>query len=375
MVAGEASGDRAAAQVMTALAPALGTRRVEAFGLGGHALASAGVELVANLRSFTAMGVTEVAARAAPILLAHQRLAREAKRRKPRAALLVNYSEFNALFARSLHAAGVKVLWYVAPQIWAWRPARAESLRRTVDRMAVILPFEEALWRSHGADARYVGHPAREVTSMDRRVARDALGLTPYASAVAILPGSRPHEVRALLPTLLEAYERVRRDRASLDARVLLAPSLSGAARTEAIALAQRFRVPVFFVDPYTGATPVLGAFDVALCASGTVALEAALARAVPVIAYRTGLLTEMVARACLLTSRIALPNILLGRTAFTELLQRDVQVVKVAKALSAALSRRRELLKACDEVEAILGPARTPSKAVAEMLAPWFGG
>jgi len=206
-------------------------------------------------------------------------------------------------------------------------------------------------------------------------VAREALGLTPYASAVAILPGSRPHEVRALLATMLEAYERVRRDRASLDARVLLAPSLNEKARAQALALAADYRVPVFFVDPHTGATPVLQAFDVALCASGTVALEAALARAVPVVMYRTGLMTEMVARASLLTSRIALPNVLLGRTAFTELLQRDVRVVKVSKAISAALNGRRELLKSCDEVEALLGAPRSPSAAVANMIVPWLRG
>jgi len=161
VVAGEASGDRAAAQVMMALGPTLREQGIGAFGLGGGALAAAGLDLIGDLRTFTAMGVTEVAARAAPIVLSHTRLASEAKRRRPRAALLVNYSEFNTVLARTLHAAGVRVLWYVAPQIWAWRPGRASALRRAVDRMAVILPFEEALWRSHGVDAHYVGHPAR----------------------------------------------------------------------------------------------------------------------------------------------------------------------------------------------------------------------
>jgi len=272
-----------------------------------------------------------------------------------------------------LHVAGVRVLWYIAPQIWAWRRGRAQSLRRAIDRMAVILPFEESLWQRAGVDAHYVGHPSREAIGMDRQVARDALGLTPYASAVAILPGSRPHEVHAHLALMLEAYERVRRDRASLDARVLLAPSLDAHTQEHVQSLAQAFRVPIFSVDPYAGATPVLGAFDVALSASGTAALEATLARAVPVVVYRTGLVTELVARTCLTTSRISLPNVLLGRPAFTELLQRDADVSRVAKALGAALSGRRELLKACDEVESILGAPRSPSKEVARMLSLWF--
>ncbi|WP_394839374.1 lipid-A-disaccharide synthase [Pendulispora rubella] len=373
VVAGEASGDRAAARVMTELTELVPGRDVGAFGLGGPALQAAGVSLVADLRQITALGISEVAARAVPIALAHARIVSAARKLRPRAAFLVNYSEFNTLLAGRLHAAGVRVLWYIAPQIWAWRASRAQSLRRAIDRMAVILPFEENLWQRAGVDAHYVGHPAREAPTMDRRIARDALGLTPYASAVAILPGSRPHEVRAHLQIMLEAYERVRRDRASLDARVLLAASLDARTKAYAETVAEAFRVPIFSVDAYAGATPVLGAFDAALSASGTAALEAALARAVPVVVYRTGLVTELVARTCLTTSRISLPNILLGRTAFTELLQREADVPRVAKALVATLNSRRELLKACDEVEAILGLPRSPSKEVAGMLAPWL--
>jgi lipid-A-disaccharide synthase len=374
VVAGEASGDRAAAHVIQALhGLGSGDGGARAFGMGGAALAASGVELLADLRNFTALGLGEVAVRAVPIALAHARLVREARARKPRAALLVNYTEFNTLLASRLHADGVRVLWYVAPQVWAWRPDRMRTLRRSVDRMAVILPFEEALWRSHGIDAHYVGHPAREATAMDRPTARAALGLTPYAAAIAIMPGSRPHEVKALLPVMLEAYERVRHDRASIDGRVLLAPSLDRVTRARALALARKHRVDVFHVDPHTGATPVLAAFDVALCASGTASLEATLARAVPVVIYRTGLLTEVAARALLRTKRIALPNVLLGRDAFAELVQRDVRTDRLALALAKALDQRGTLLAACDEIEGLLGPQRATSRLVARMLEPWL--
>lgn len=368
VVAGEASGDRAAAQVMSALGG------VRAFGMGGPALAAAGLEVVADLRTLTALGVGEVVARAAPIAFAHVRIAAAARRRKPRAALLVNYSEFNSHLAKGLHAAGVRVLWYVAPQVWAWRPGRIQTLRRSVDRMAVILPFEEELWRRNGVDAHYVGHPARETTTMDRDTARRALGLTPYASAIAIMPGSRPHEVTALLPAMLDAYELVRRERASVDARILLAPSLDARTRSWALELGASRNVGIFLVDAYAGAISVLEAFDAALTASGTAALEAALARAVPIVVYRTGLLTEIAARALLgRTPRIALPNILLGRTVFPELLQRDVHPRRLAEALGNAFDARSEFLKACDEVEATLGPRRFPSREVARMIEPWL--
>ncbi len=370
VVAGEASGDRAAAH---AIARALELVPFRAFGMGGGALQGQGVELVADLRKFTALGVGEVAAKAGPIALAHAQLVAAAERRKARAALLVNYTEFNARLARRLHAQGTRVLWYVAPQVWAWRRDRAAALRRVIDRMAVILPFEEELWRREGVDAHYVGHPAREVTALERGPARAALGLTPYAPTIAILPGSRPHEVDAHLPVMLEAYESVRRDRASIDGRVLIAPSLDDKTRARAESLARSMKIGVFRVDAHLGATPVLGAFDAALCASGTATLEAALARAVPVVIYRAGLLTEMAARLFVKTPHIALPNVLLQRHAFPEVVQRDVRPNRLAVALADVLDRRKELLRACDDVEKLLGAPKSPSRAVAEMLVPWL--
>jgi lipid-A-disaccharide synthase len=285
----------------------------------------------------------------------------------------VNYSEFNARLAPRLQAAGVRVLWYIAPQVWAWRPRRREALRRCVDRMAVVLPFEETLWRCAGVDAHYVGHPALETARLARPVARETLGLTPFASAVALMPGSRPHEVRRLLEPMLDGYERVRKDRASVDGRVLVAASLDSATREWLRRHCEARRVGTADVDPRLGATPVLPAFDVALCASGTASLEAALARAVPVVAYRVGLATEITARALLRTRNVALPNVLLRRRVFTELLQREVTPQRLADALCDALDGRNVLLAACDELESTLGDARTPSARVARMLAPWL--
>ncbi len=382
VVAGEASGDRAAALVVAALrrrgeAPggndAAGGAALRVFGMGGSSLESQGVELVSDLRDSTALGLTDVAGRACAIRRAYMAVVRAARRRNARAALLVNYTEFNTRLASRLHARGVRVLWYGAPQIWAWRAGRADLLRRVIDRMAVMLPFEEPLWRERGVDAEYVGHPAAETSSLTREQAREALGLTPYARAVAILPGSRPHEVERLLGPMLEAYEQVRSDRASIDGRVLLAPSLDDKTRAHVRRAAAALEIEVVDVDARVGVAPCLGAFDAALCASGTVALEAALARAIPVVAYRVDLLTELAARQLLRTPQIALPNILLGRPAFAELLQRDVQPKKIAQALARALDARASLLRACDAVDESLGARRTPSRDVARMLRPWL--
>ncbi len=368
VVAGEASGDRAGAAVIAAL----GSEAHDVVGMGGPALASAGVTLVSDLRRTTALGLGEVARRAWGIAVARSRVLRAATP-EVRAALLVNYSEFNAGLAPVLHARGIRVLWYGAPQVWAWRAARTKTLRPSVDRMAVMLPFEEPLWRAEGVDAEYVGHPAMEATLRDRESAKSVLGLTPRAKAVAILPGSRPHEVRSLLRPMLEGYERLRRDRASIDGRVLLAASLDDRTREHAIRECKEMHVDVHDVDARAGASVVLRAFDVALCASGTASLEATLARAIPVVAYRVGWVTELAARTLLQTPYIALPNVLLGRRAFAELLQRDVHPKRIATELARALDSRERLVKACDDVEAALGTRRSPSKEVARLLLPWL--
>src|SRR5262249_8478193 len=146
-----------------------------AFGMGGGALAATGVELVADMQASTALGVGETAARAGAVVRALWTVLREARKRRPRAALLVNYTEFNARLAPRLRAGGARVLWYGAPQVWAWRPGRAAAFARWVDRMAVMLPFEERLWRAAGVDARYVGHPACEGTRLPRQQAREML--------------------------------------------------------------------------------------------------------------------------------------------------------------------------------------------------------
>lgn len=381
VVAGEASGDRAGAAVVHRLRQEGG--RFDAFGIGGGALERQGVELLADLRDLTAMGLAEVALRAGQVGIAYARMRAAIALRRPAAALLVNYTEFNTRLAQALWSAGTRVLWYGAPQIWAWRPGRAAPLRKHLDRMAVMLPFEEKIWRDVGVDAHYVGHPAfeeRRDPLSGRVPARELLGMTPFAPAVAILPGSRPHEVRRLLEPMLAAYEEVREDRASLDARVLLAPSLDARTRDWARDLAARYAVDLVDIDPSAGLAYSLPAFDVALCASGTASLECALAQAVPIVCYRVGWATELGARAFMTAKHVALPNVLLGREAFPELLQRNATAARISETLAEVLGaddgragRRDELIAACGEVTRALGEKTSASIEVANMLRPWL--
>jgi lipid-A-disaccharide synthase len=339
IVAGEASGDRIAAGI----ARAARGRGVACFGMGGAASRAAGVELVADIERSAAMGLTEVARRFPAVLGAFARLRRAVRERRPRAAVLVDYVEFNLRLGRYLRRRGVRVLFCVAPQVWAWRPGRLGSAKLALDRMATILPFEPALWRKAGVDAHYVGHPALDAALPDRGHARQRLGLDAEQCAVALLPGSRPHEVRRHAAALLAAVREVARRGRALQARVLAAPWLDPGTRAWLDAAAREAGVPVAEVDPIEGAQEHLPAFDAALVASGTASLECALAGALPVVVYRVSPLTAAVARRLLKTPHIALPNVVLGERAFPELLQNDVASLPIACALEQMLERRGE--------------------------------
>jgi lipid-A-disaccharide synthase len=368
VVCGEPSGDRAAAKVIERLAERSGVR---SFGIAGPSCAAAGLEACAPAERSAVLGVLDVAARAARLLASLYAVRAAIVRRRPRAAMLVSYTDFNVRLLGLLRRSGVRVLWYAAPQVWAWRPRRARKIARAVDAMAVILPFEESLWRDHGAAARYVGHPAMEIACLSRDAARAELGIADGVHATAILPGSRPREVRRLLPAMLGA---VRGDvKRNATARVVLTMALDDDVRTWAHAQAEGAGVTVHEVSAKQGAPRVLAAFDDALCASGTASLEAVMANVPPVVAYRLDPVAAFVARRLLETPHVALPNVLLGRRAFPELLQDDARADPMRDALDGLTADRDRALADCAQVRDVLGENHTPSRVVADMIAPWL--
>jgi lipid-A-disaccharide synthase len=371
IVAGEASGDRIASLAARALA----ARGASLFGLGGPACRDAGVALVADGSGLGAMGLRDVAARLPALASAVIRVLDRVRRRPPRAALLVNATELNQRLGRLLRGLGVRVLWCVAPQVWAWRPRRIEALRGACDRLAVILPFEEALWRRAGYDARYVGHPSLDVPHLPRNDLRIALGIAADATAIAVLPGSRAGEVSRLADPLCAAAARLVRAGAALTARMIVARGIEPRAAALASLCAARAKIPVIEGDPDHGAAPLLGAFDVALCASGTASLEAALAGAAPVVTYRMDRVSYAVARRLVRTPHIALPNVLLGRRAYPELVQDEVTEGRIAEAATALLARRGESLAAATELHATLAGAGDSrfGERVAASLEDWL--
>jgi lipid-A-disaccharide synthase len=289
-------------------------------------------------------------------------------RQRIECALLVGFSEFNARLGLALRRRGVRVLWYAPPQVWAWRPARARSLTQSSDRMALLLPFEVAPWRKAGADAHYVGHPAIEAPPAERDSLRRALGFGREEPALALLPGSRAHEVRRMLPVFLAATERLRKSRPALRARLLLArASLPAEVATWATRAARGAGI-----DVLSGARR-LAAFDVALATSGTATLECALAEVPPCIAYRTDWVAAHVVRRLLRIEHVGLPNIVLGRRAFPEHLQHAANAESLACSLDRLFAQLVPLRAACREIRGLLTTSGSPSQRVANLLRPWL--
>jgi len=371
IVAGEASGDRIAALAARALA----ARGASLYGLGGPACRAAGVALVADGSRLGAMGVRDVAARLPELAKAVIRVLARVATRPPRAALLVNATELNQRLGALLRRLGVRVLWCVAPQVWAWRPGRIDALRGACDRLAVILPFEEALWRRAGYDARYVGHPSLDVPRRPRRELRAALGIDEGARALAVLPGSRKGEVLRLASPLCAAAALLVRAGVATTARVIVASGAEARARALAIESADRAGIPVIEGDPDHGAAPLLGAFEASLCASGTASLEAALAGAAPVVTYRMDRVSFAVARRLVRTPHIALPNVLLERRAYPELLQDEVTPARIAEAAQRLLERPHESQAAASALHAKLAlpGAASFGERVAASLEDWL--
>lgn len=376
-VSGEASGDRIAAGIARSLTPS----NVRCFGMGGAASAAAGVEIVADIRQSAAMGLTEVAARLPRLAISFARLSARIRRERPRAAVLVNYTEYNLLIGRRLRKMGVPVMWCVAPQVWAWRPARTAAVARAVDRMAVILPFEEALWQKAGVDAHYVGHPALDACPPTRTEARARLALDGAGPFVALLPGSRVHEVRKLAPAMLAAVGLLKQRVPRATARLLAAGSLDPLTLFWLKAEAHKAGVDVIDVDPEQGAASLLPAFDAALVASGTATLECALCGATPVVTYRLSRMTAAVARRMVRTPHVSLPNVILGGPHYPELLQEQAEPRAMARQIALVLERPDEFGQKADELRRRLvwpksgtpSPGRSSAERVAALLSDWI--
>lgn len=365
-VAGEASGDLHASGV----ARELGRRAPELslIGIGGSRMAGAGVTLLEHTDRLAVMGFTEVIRH----LPRHYQLLGELRRRlragSVRVVVLVDYPGFNMKVARAAHDAGVPVLYYITPQVWAWGAGRLREMARTVTRAAVILPFEEPLLREHGIDATFVGHPLLDQAASSfpsRADARAALGLAPDATVLALFPGSRAQEVARHLEPFLATARELERRIDGLHPIVSVAPGIA----------LDESRVPYPLVRG--SSFQVWRAADAALSKSGTSTLEAAVAGCPLIVAYRTGVATYAIARRVVTIPRIGLVNVVAGELVAPEFIQHAVAPVPMADALEPLLRadtpERAAMLAGLSRVRGSLGTPGAAARVaaiIAEMAA-----
>ena len=333
---GEASGDLYAGALtreLRALDPG-----IEIEGLGGPQFAAAGGRLIDDYRGFAVTGLTEAVFKIPRAWGTLRRLVAAAQAQRPDALVVVDFPDFNFPLARQIKSLGVPVVYYISPQIWAWRPGRLKTIGEIADRMLVIFPFEEEIYRDAGVPVDFVGHPLVDLAhaSGSREDLRAQLGLSIDAPTVAILPGSRPNEVARILTDLLEAAILIRAREPRAQFAVARAPNLDKRLFNSARHLKGP---PIHIFD--TRADDVLAASDVALTASGTATVQAALHDTPMVIVYRLSPITYMLGRPFVRVDTFGMVNLIAGETIVPELIQNGFTPEAVAQEAVAILMDR----------------------------------
>ncbi len=337
---GDASGDVYASDFVRELRARIPDARF--LGLGGAEMEKAGVELVVHQREVAVSGLFELIPDLHRIVSAWRRMTAALREVRPDLVVLVDSSGFNIPFARRARRLGCPTLYYVSPQVWAWRTGRIRKLARWVNQLAVIFPFEPAVYEGTRVPVEYVGHPlverlARVTASVDRESARRELGLPASARIVALLPGSRGSELRYVLPLQLE----VARVLHARDPRIhFILPRAASLARETVEAGIRAAHLPsLLHVDVLDGRSQVaMRAADVALLKPGTSTLEAALLDCPIVVAARTNPLTAWILRRLVRVETLTMPNLIAGEAIVPEFLQNDARPEAVADAVLALL-------------------------------------
>ena len=321
IVAGEPSGDAHAAALVKALRE---RAELDLFGATGPLMRDAGVATVVNSDELAIMGIVEVGRVFSKFLKAFRQLKAAAIERKPDAVVLVDWPEFNLRLASSLHRRGLKVIYYISPQLWAWRPRRVNQVKRDVDLLLSILPFEVDWYKEHDVDhVEFVGHPlSGEVKA---RYGREEFcrrnDLDPSRPIVSFLPGSRRKELQRILPPMLDAIEQLQKARPDVQPIVVLAPS-----RTETETRGIIFRHQSDHVRLVQQQTrEALAASNAAAIASGTATLEAALLETPMVIVYKESTINWHTLGRLITVSHYGLVNLVAGEELATELMQKDL--------------------------------------------------
>jgi lipid-A-disaccharide synthase len=359
--AGEASGEHYGALLIAALRKRLAEsgQTASIFGMGGARMEAAGLERVVRAEEIAVMGLTEVVLHLPRIYREFRKLKRAIRERKPAVAVLIDFPGFHFKLAEALHREGVPVVYFVSPQLWAWKKGRIEKVRKYMDRMLAIFPFEEAFYREHGIQAEFVGHPLAEspLPTVGREEFAARNNLDPARTWIGLLPGSRAKEIGDNLPEMIRAAILLCHDchleQGNPEPQFILplAPTLTGPQRSAVQELANRLRENLTVrliedlgaegaVGPNAGgARSALFHARASIVASGTATVEAALIGNPFVVVYRVSRLTYAIAKRIVKVPHVAMANLIAGKRVVPELIQDDFTAENIVQQIGPLLS------------------------------------
>ena len=366
MIAGEASGDLHGAGVVRELKKRKSD--IEIYGIGGEKMQAEGMQLIFHVREISFMGFWEVVKHLPLIRSVERTLEAVLSARRPDALVLIDYPGFNLRFAEKARRLGIKIVYYISPQVWAWNPGRVKKMRTMIDKMLVVFPFEVDIYRKFGIDVDFVGHPLLEVlnTPQARTEFCTRYGFDPSQPIVGLFPGSRRQELERIFPPMLGAAEILTR---KYGVQVAV-----GAASILAYDFVESFvredlRVKII----QNAAYDVMANSDVALVASGTATLETACFGRPMVVVYKTSWLSYFIGRLLIRIENIGLVNIVAGKTIVPELIQHQVTAERLADAAGRFLEDnplREQTRQALSQVKLRLGTLGASARVADAILA-----
>ncbi|MEW6128696.1 MAG: lipid-A-disaccharide synthase [Acidobacteriota bacterium] len=363
IVAGEASGDKHGAALARALVKLFPETEFTFFGSGGEEMRAAGVETLVDAREVAIIGIPEIIGALGKLYGAFRKLIHAARIRKPDAVVLVDWPDFNMRVAKKLHREGCKIIYYISPQVWAWRRYRVNALKRDVDKMLVILPFEEAFYKNQNIDVEYIGHPLVEAVrlTLTREAFASQHGLDASRPFIALLPGSRHKEIHYHLPEMLKAARQ-------LNAPQFILPLASTVSR-ETIEKAIKdsgVEVTIIERDTYNA----LGHAAFAVVASGTATVETALAGTPMVIVYRGSEINWRLIRPLIQLDTFGMVNLIAGRRIMPELIQHDCTGERIAETVQEVSGDSRRLMQMREDLAEVRRKLETGEGSVPERAA-----
>lgn len=375
IVAGEPSGDAHGAALVRALREAAPEIQLEIFGATGPQMRAAGVESVVQSDHLAILGLLEIGRALPNFWRAYQALKQAAIERKPSAVILVDWPDFNLRLARSLHRRGLKIIYYISPQLWAWRSHRVRTIQRDVDLMLAILPFEPEWYAQRGVThVEFVGHPL--AGSVTARYGREEFcrfnELDPNRPIISLLPGSRRKELQRILPPMLDAAALIARERPDAQFVLVVAPSRSPKEARDIInARRSTLALPEKLCVVHHETREALAASDVAAVASGTVTLEAALLGTPMVIVYKESAINWHVLGSLITTDHYGLVNLIAGKRIVTELMQNELTEAELTAEIYSLLNpeRNQEVRSRLREVAHQLGEGGASKRAAERIL------